>query len=167
MNINSNQSEFHNNHSQFDYSVGSFFFCHIKGMLKLCNALETIADTLPNQVDRQLCRNVARLISPVVDAAHTFEENVLFPVLEPQIQANKALAQTVRRLKDEHHEDEDFAHEISESLERLSYGQEVDTGQLSYMLRGFFEGMRRHIACEKEFIFPLIEQEENRLKVQA
>lgn len=167
MNIQNNHFDFEQNQTQFDYSIGSFFFCHIKGMLKLCNALETIADTLPNQVDRQLCRNVSRLISPVVDAAHQFEESVLFPVLEPQIQANKALAQTVKRLKDEHHEDEDFAHEISESLERLSHGQAVDTGQLSYMLRGFFEGMRRHIACEKEFIFPLIEQEENKLRVQS
>lgn len=150
---------------QFDYSVGSFFWCHIKGLYKICDALEEIADTLPNKVDRKLCYNTALLISPVVEAAHLFEERVLFPVLHDEIKANQPLSITVKRLRDEHREDEDFATEISESLMSVSKGSDIDSGQLGYMLRGFFEGMRRHIACEKEFIFPLIAQEEMILRV--
>ncbi len=36
----------------------------------------------------------------------------------------------------------------------------VDVEKLGYMLRGFFTGVRRHLAFEREYILPIIEGRE-------
>jgi hemerythrin-like domain-containing protein len=125
---------------------------HLNAQMMLCNQLEAIADELPRGVDNQQCLLAAQKVYAVVMAAHTFEENELFPALIRSDPSNPQLAMTIERLHGEHWEDESFAQEISETLKCFVAGREDNVDKLSYMLRGFFEGLRRHIAFEKEML---------------
>jgi len=61
----------------------------------------------------------------------------------------------LERLRYEHWEDESFAEEICDELKLLvNNPNKAVIDKLSYMLRGFFEGMRRHIAFEVEYLLP-------------
>ncbi|MEM9733378.1 MAG: hemerythrin domain-containing protein [Pseudomonadota bacterium] len=122
---------------------------HLKKQLVLCDALENIADALPESVNNQNCLHVAGSIYPIIKSAHEFEENQLFPLLT-EGEAPENLAQTLTRLHEEHWEDESFSAELTEALRDFVAGRDTNTDKLAYMLRGFFEGLRRHIAFEKE-----------------
>ena len=125
----------------------------------LCCQLEHIADGLPENVDKQECLYVARSIIPVVKRSHEFEESVLFPLLREKSPDAESLDKTLERLQGEHWEDESYASEIHNSL--ISYVSgiaEANVESLGYMLRGFFEGMRRHLAFEREHVLPLLQQ---------
>ena len=133
---------------------------HLKTQLLLCDSLEEIADGLPNNIDSQECLHVARSIYATVRRAHDFEENVLFPMLTRN--EDSQIASTIDRLRGEHWENESFAHELQDALiEFVTHRQHRKAETLGYMLRGFFEGMRRHIAFEKQYIAPLISKAES------
>lgn len=120
--------------------------------LDLCNTLEEIADSLPAQFDRQRCIEAARTLGPMIRDQHRREEQILFPWVAHHTGSDKPLANTLARLTSEHFEDECFAEELSDTLQRLGTGEPVNTEALGYMLRGFFEGMRRHIAFEQDHL---------------
>ena len=127
--------------------------------LEMCENLELLADSLPHDVDEQNCLVVAKSILPVLKDAHDFEETVVFPALQTQSESKNQLATTLERLKFEHWEDESFAEELRVCL--VDFVQNPDYIQvtsISYMLRGFFEGVRRHVAFEREHIMPLLSQ---------
>lgn len=120
--------------------------------LSLCDALEEIADSLPASVNRQKCIYAAKALGPAIKSQHVCEETVLFPWLFSQPNAEKALEETIARLKYEHFEDECFAEELTDALLRLGAGDAVNMEAVGYMLRGFFEGLRRHIAFERDHL---------------
>lgn len=126
--------------------------------LDICSELERIADTLPDNIDRQACLRAAQRICPAIRAVHEFEEKEVFPTLRAAA-AEPAIDQTIERLRFEHWEDESFAAELQETLQGFVRGEEtVVVESLAYMLRGFFEGMRRHVAFEREYVMPLIKR---------
>jgi hemerythrin-like domain-containing protein len=130
---------------------------NLEAQFELCRKLEELADNLPNAIDVQNCLSLARVISPTLRQAHEFEESTLFPELRTKFNTNKQLMETLERLRFEHWEDESFADELRESM--VTYANELHQDQvnsLSYMLRGFFEGVRRHAAFEREHILPLL-----------
>ena len=49
--------------------------------LRLCDALEEIADSLPDKINRQKCIYAAKALGPLVRGVHRYEETVLFPAL--------------------------------------------------------------------------------------
>jgi hemerythrin-like domain-containing protein len=118
--------------------------------MSLCDLLENIADSLPERLDRQQCLHVARLIAPLIRQAHMAEEQLLFP----EVAARRADgADVVERLRLEHVEDECFAEEVQYELLQMGKGQPVLAPEATgYMLRGFFEGVRRHIRHELELL---------------
>lgn len=125
--------------------------------LQLCEKLELLADSLPNKLDEQNCLVVAKSILPVLIDAHDFEENVVFPALNLHITDKDRLDTTLERLKFEHWEDESFAEELRVCLVDLVKDRDLNqVNSISYMLRGFFEGVRRHVAFEREHIMPLL-----------
>ncbi|MBS9721579.1 hemerythrin domain-containing protein [Tianweitania sp. BSSL-BM11] len=127
-------------------------------MLQLCNQLETIADSLPSNVDRQHCLHVARAVCRTVVDAHRLEEAVLFPALEPLSATLKTMPATLERLRYEHYEDLCFAEEVADTLLGLGKGENrLSSDAAGYMLRGFFESVRRHIAFERELLTPLLQ----------
>ncbi len=117
--------------------------------LALCDELEEIADSLPASVNRQKCIYAAKALSPLIRGVHHYEETVLFPRLARPEAGSAMLGETLARLKYEHFEDECYAEELTETLLLMGSGEAVNNEAVGYMLRGFFEGVRRHIAFEK------------------
>ncbi|MEN0088618.1 MAG: hemerythrin domain-containing protein [Pseudomonadota bacterium] len=130
---------------------------HLDTQLRLCVALERIADDLPQKVCRQSCLHAARSIYPIIKSAHRFEEDSLFPAIREAF-ANQPNSpdSPFQRLMEEHWEDESFGQEIAEVMREFVAGRDTNTDKLSYMLRGFFEGLRRHIAFEKQVFGPVL-----------
>jgi len=121
--------------------------------LKVCGALEEIADGLPDNVDRLMCMSVASTLLSMLRNIHRFEEDVVFP----SYAAATGDPQCVERLKAEHVEDECFADELTEVLMTIGHGAAVTNPEaLGFMLRGFFETIRRHVAFERDHILPAI-----------
>lgn len=121
--------------------------------LTLCEALEEIADSLPANVNRQKCIYAAKSLVPLVNGVHRYEEEALFPLLERKGAGDREMADAIARLKFEHVEDECFAEELTDTLTRLGSGDgSVNAEAAGYMLRGFFESIRRHIAFEQQFM---------------
>lgn len=130
---------------------------YFKSQLGLCALLEDIADSLPHNVSRSNCMLAAQNIQPIVQAAHTFEEQYLFPRLLKDGHKQEELKPVLARLHAEHCEDESYGDEIVDALEELASDHKLaNIDKLSYMLRGFFEGLRRHIAFEQEHLLPLL-----------
>lgn len=127
--------------------------------LALCSDLEEIADSLPGNVDRQNCINAAKALGPLILGIHHYEETVLFPWLETRLGEAEQLNRTLDRLKFEHCEDACFAEELTDALLNLGAGREVNMEAVGYMLRGFFEGVRRHIAFEREHLLKQIPED--------
>lgn len=121
--------------------------------LTLCEALEEIADSLPANVNRQKCIYAAKSLVPLVNGVHRYEEEALFPLLERKGAGDREMTDAIARLKFEHVEDECFAEELTDTLTRLGSGDgSVNAEAAGYMLRGFFESIRRHIAFEQQFM---------------
>jgi hemerythrin-like domain-containing protein len=124
--------------------------------MELCDALERIADGLPDDVDRRLCTQVATCLQYDLPLHHQDEEEGLFPLLRTRATQGDGLEEILDRLSDEHVTDVDFAAEIVESLEILSQGGRVSNPDMvGYMLRGFFERYRRHVHWENTLVIPL------------
>lgn len=140
-------------------SVDEKLLEHHELLLKLCNSLERIADCLPNIPNVQECLVLCRDIFPIVKNAHNFEEKILFPILHKYQDDNGALDKNLERLCYEHWEDESFAEEISDAFRAyIDRPIKAEADKLAYMLRGFFEGIRRHIAFEAEYILPMVKE---------
>ncbi|OCW57744.1 hemerythrin domain-containing protein [Hoeflea olei] len=121
--------------------------------LRLCDRLEEIADSLPENVIRQKCIYAAGALGPMIRRVHRFEEEVVFPLIAERLAGDDRIGATLNRLRFEHCEDECFAEELTEALHALGSGSdEINIEATGYMLRGFFEAMRRHIAFEMEHL---------------
>lgn len=133
---------------------------HLDTQLEICDQLEKLADSLPNEVDPQNCLVLARSILPALRHAHEFEETRLFPEISKCFKNSNQWELTLERLKFEHWEDESYAEELRECMINFAMQQNsACVTTLSYMLRGFFEGVRRHIAFERELVAPLLSQD--------
>ncbi|MCI5076359.1 hemerythrin domain-containing protein [Oricola sp.] len=130
---------------------------HHEDQLVLCRKLEEVADELPELGDTQLCLSLARQIHPMIRDAHEYEEKTLFPLLMTIEKLDENLKSSLERLRYEHWEDESFADEVADALIRFVTDKASSNAEtLAYMLRGFFEGLRRHIAFEREHIVPIL-----------
>ena len=116
----------------------------------LCDRLEEVADSLPTRLNRQQCLHLARTIGPLIQQAHAAEESMLFPYVAQHHEAGGGL---VEQLRLEHVEDECFAEEVQHELMQMGQGRpRLAPEATGYMLRGFFEGIRRHIRRERELM---------------
>jgi len=140
------------NHTEGGESSASWLRRSHGEQLALCSELEEIADSLPSNINRQKCIYAAKALGPLIKGAHHYEETVLFPQLRSSESAPEHLAETLERLKFEHFEDECFAEELTDALLKLGSGDKVNMEAVGYMLRGFFESIRRHIAFEREHL---------------
>ena len=124
--------------------------------VQMCDAMERIADGLPDEVDRRLCAQVASCLQFDLPLHHHDEEEALFPLLRQRALPEDGLDKILERLAAEHASDNDFASEIAEALETLGQGgRPANPEMLGYMLRGFFERYRRHVHWENTLVMPL------------
>ena len=125
--------------------------------LTLCDMLEQIADSIPGQIDRQTCARLAERLLPLLRDIHSFEEEILYPQALESPGTAPDIETTITRLRFEHCEDECFAEELADALHELGTGKAPGNPEATgYMLRGFFEAMRRHIAFEHEHLVRLL-----------
>lgn len=125
-------------------------------LLGLCRSLEELADSLPFAINEKLCREVSDLVMPLLSRTQDFEEQLLFPDLDRSA-GSCFTAMMIERLKNEHRCDRLAAEEISLTLKAMLRGHCGLTFEtIGYMLRGFFECVRRHVAAEKAMIEQLI-----------
>lgn len=124
--------------------------------IRLCDILEEIADSLPENIDRARCLQIASVLVPLVRSTHRYEEQVIFPAYQ-SVLAKGAAPSVLTRLRAEHFEDECYADELTEALLAVARGGEVKNAEaFGYMLRAFFESVRRHVAFEREHVLPAI-----------
>lgn len=134
------------------------FRAHLAAKDRFCDQLEAIADRLPDAVDLRDCLIVAQKIIPMINRAHQFEEGFVFPLILAENAAVIELPEWLERLKFEHLGDEEFASDLSSALRDFATNKEdANIQSLSWMLRGFFEGLRRHVAFERSSLLPLLE----------
>jgi hemerythrin-like domain-containing protein len=126
-----------------------------------CAHLELVADLLPDAIDPRDCLLLAQNIVPLVRRAHVFEESVIFPSILANNITPRDFAATLDRLRFEHLGDEEFANDLCVSLRQFVMDRSnSNVDALAWMLRGFFEGLRRHVAFEREFVLPLVTTQE-------
>jgi hemerythrin-like domain-containing protein len=120
--------------------------------LRLCDELEEIADSLPSNIDHANCLRAARGLGNLIKEIHSFEEDSFFPEARSVAANEDELIATIERLKLEHMTDESYAEDLVERLKYLSAGgTDLNMETTGYMLRGFFEALRRHVAFEQSF----------------
>jgi hypothetical protein len=132
---------------------------HLSCQESLCERLEQLADSLPDAINVQESLYVAQSLLPTVMLTHRFEEDRLFPLLRGAHNAS-TLPHTLDRLGFEHMADEEYARDITLSLRAyIAGGRTGNADALAWMMRSFFEALRRHIAFEREHVLPLLEQD--------
>lgn len=138
-------------------SMGETFKQFLNEMDWFCNRLESTADLLPNAIDAQDCLLLAQNVVPLVRHAHAFEEGTLFPILLADPNTPESIKASIERLRFEHAGDDYFADDLCLSLRQFVIDRNnANVESLTWMLRGFFEGLRRHVAFERAFILPLV-----------
>lgn len=148
-------------HSKIEYVIPTLNQ-HLNVQAVLCDALEGFADRLPYGVTADECLALAQMVYPTVQRAHQFEETVLFPILAQRPENQEQMQKTLDRLHGEHWEDESFAGELAQALRDFVATDDANknVGMLAYMIRGFFDGLRRHLAFEREHILPILSMHE-------
>lgn len=123
--------------------------------LELCDALEHIADGLPNRFERKLLREVINVLAHGMTRHFGFEETVLFPLLRRRASSDAPLLAALDQLEIEHERDGGLCSELADELRLfLLKEQPRNAEMLGYMLRGYFESQRRHIEWENSVILP-------------
>lgn len=114
-----------------------------------------VADSLPSRVDRLLCLRIANELVPCLRESHSYEEGIVFPAFLKGSGEERVRGASVRRLEAEHVQDECAAQDLTEMLMSIGHGSSVANPEaLGFMLRAFFESLRRHIAFEREHLLP-------------
>ena len=127
--------------------------------LLLCDALETIADGLPDSVNPDLTRCALTLLrSGALDDARA-QEQALFQALGQHTASTRHLRFVIDRLAADHADDSFAALEIADALRELAeYGSVSNPELLGFMLRGYFDAQRRHIKWEERVCLPLVNE---------
>ncbi|MEJ6782692.1 hemerythrin domain-containing protein [Aminobacter sp. Piv2-1] len=137
------------NHSMVSDGIAALDRLYARA-LRVCDDLETVADTLPNP-DRRFCRRLAIELDTTVAVVNRREESDLFPLL-----AEQAGAMVVARLREEHEQDHTATAEIVRALVSISRGRAIGSHEATgYMLRAYFLAVRRHIAFEQAMLASL------------
>lgn len=129
------------------------FDAHQRHMEDLCTRLELIADLLPDQTDPTLCKFTSDNIVKTLSDAQTFEEKELFPILHAPNPLQTNMIDIFDQLREEHYDDLCSAEEVRDNLRAIIKGQPAQSANATgYMLRGFFEKLRRHMAHERNLV---------------
>lgn len=123
----------------------------------LCDLLEQIADSLPENTDRASLEFAISGIDELYHH-HMHEEKCLFPIIRKRAEPADNVDKILDHLALEHATDESLAAEIQEVLESLIIHRRAENPDiLGFMLRGFFENYRRHIIWEDTVLFPVVQ----------
>jgi hemerythrin-like domain-containing protein len=121
-----------------------------------CDALERIADGLPDEFDRAAVASLLPALRRDLSAHVDDEERGLFPLLRRRAHLEDNLESILVQLAEEHAADLEYAEEVIAQLEEVvRLGRVPNPDMLGYMLRGFFQAQRRHLMWEDAVLLPL------------
>jgi hemerythrin-like domain-containing protein len=121
-------------------------------LLEFCDLLEGIADGLPNDFPRAHCQMLASSVADLLRATHVVEDRVLMPLLLAS--DHNGLRMAAERLRQEHEFDDQAAMEVEEALNDLLLGRSIMSPDATgYLLRSFFESVRRHVNAEQNLLY--------------
>jgi hemerythrin-like domain-containing protein len=124
--------------------------------LELCDLLDVIADDLPQTFDRSLAVIAVAILQGSVPAHTRFEDEALFPLLRRRLTADDPVLSALAYLEREHEWDKGILGQLTEAL-KCGVGECTvqNPEALSYVLRGFSESHRQHIAWEEQAVLPV------------
>lgn len=126
---------------------------------ELCDLLEAVADGLPHSFDKALAVIAVSILEGSVPRHMRLEEEALFPMLRARVAEDDPLLAALACLEDEHERDGAALVEITDALKTAAgTGSVSNPDMLGYMLRGYFEGQRRHISWEDRVVLPVATQ---------
>jgi len=125
-------------------------------LLRLCAALEKIADELPAA---GRCHKTARILAFLdkAFARHVFlHEKCLFPLIRSLEERKERVEPVLHQLEFEHAADHGLVVEIASAFVQACATQVRSEAQaLGYLLRAFFENYRRHCVWERAVLYPI------------
>ncbi len=156
--MQNNHSDNGDGKSPSDTNLARAFRDNLARQAQLCDRLEALADGLPTELNIQECLYVVQSLVPSLASAHRFEEQNIYSFLAQPI-ADVETATMIERLNYEHMGDEDYAEHVADTLRAFMKDRHsANVESMAWMLRGFFEAMRRHLAFEREHVLPLLEK---------
>ena len=128
-------------------------------MMALCDMLETIADEIPDNLNPSTFVMAARSLRHELPRLHRHEEQLLFPMLAKRAWPEDNIDEILDGFRQENAMDEGYAEEVLTVLDRLSLGRGLENLEMAgYLLRGFFESLRRHLRWENIILLKLARQ---------
>jgi len=126
---------------------------------ELCDLLEAIADRLPHRFDTALAVIAVSILEGSIPRHIRLEEEALFPVLRDRVALDHPLHAALACLEEEHERDAAMLVELTDGLKTAAQqGAVGNPDMLGYMLRGYFDSQRRHIAWEDRVVLPVARQ---------
>jgi hemerythrin-like domain-containing protein len=117
-----------------------------KAQRALADLLESVADSLPDAVNQASAALAASLLRDSVVRRSTLEEAALFPLIEAQVPDGSPVRRAVVLARREQRDCAGRAIELAEELDLLaSQGRSRNPDALGFMLRAYFDGLRRHL----------------------
>ena len=123
---------------------------------EISDALESLADTLPDLVDYRLGRALLAVIEPCWTEHTSFQDEALFPILLRRHAGSDKLSVHVERFRREHVEIGSRHEEVIEQIELLITERIANTDAFGYLLRNVFDSRRRHMEAETAVLDPLL-----------
>lgn len=122
----------------------------------ICDLVETIADSLP-EPSSLICLRAAAVLRNDLPLYHADLGQCLFPQLRVRHSGSKWIMLMLNQIEADHQQLEMSIDEVADLLERIGTGRAriQERNVAGYALRGFFEGLRRHICWERNLILPL------------
>ncbi|RVU38152.1 hypothetical protein EOI86_02290 [Hwanghaeella grinnelliae] len=115
----------------------------------ICRELETVADSLPMDVDPSLCMRLARTLVPTLRSAHDYKKEYLCDLARRVLNDLSNIDAILERLCAEYYETELLAEEVAEELSQWGICADHKSAEaMGYMLRGFFVSLTRHVDFE-------------------
>jgi iron-sulfur cluster repair protein YtfE (RIC family) len=122
-------------------------------LLRLCTALEKIADGLPGSGQHDKTAKVLAFLDKAF-ARHVFiHEKCVFPLVRSLEEKREPVELILSQLEFEHAADHGLIVEIASAF---MGGAGLEAQALGYLLRGFFENYRRHCAWERNALYPIV-----------
>ncbi len=124
-------------------------------LLRLCAALEKIADGLPGTGHQKKTGKILAFLDKAF-LRHVFlHEKCLFPLIRSLEDKREPIEVILRELEFEHSADRGLILEILSAYEGRD-SRNAGIEGLGYLLRSFFENYRRHSAWERTTLYPVV-----------
>jgi hemerythrin-like domain-containing protein len=122
-------------------------------LLRLCTALEKMADDLPGSCQQARTARLVPFHSRAFERHIFLHEKCLFPLVRSLAAGtNEKVEPILRQLELEHATDHGLVLEITSFV---NGGGKAGADVLGYLLRSFFENCRRHLSWERNILYPI------------